>query len=66
MVKVIRIFFTISQYIARMKLFSVYITPVFESLFIYPSLRRYYTDDGTAYSSETVKITMVTTITWKP
>lgn len=65
MVKVIRIFFTISQYIARMKLFSVYITPVFESLFIYPSLRRYYTD-GTAYSSETVKITMVTTITWKP
>lgn len=65
MVKVIRIFFTISQDIARMKLFSVYITPVFESLFIYPSLRRYYTD-GTAYSSETVKITMVTTITWKP
>lgn len=62
MVKVIGIFFTISQDITRMKLFSVYITHVFESLFIYPSLRRYYTD-GTA---ETVKITMVTTITWKP
>lgn len=43
MVKVIGIFFTISQDIARMKLFSVYITPVFEPLLIYPSLRRYYT-----------------------